>query len=56
MDAYRLHLKSELEQLKNDIANAEKQKQTIIKALEKKVSINIVFIIFSVINAATFCD
>ncbi|KAH7652123.1 Structural maintenance of chromosomes protein [Dioscorea alata] len=36
MDAYRLHLKSELEQLKNDIANAEKQKQTIIKALEKK--------------------
>ncbi|KAJ0985643.1 hypothetical protein J5N97_003999 [Dioscorea zingiberensis] len=36
MDAYRVHLKSELEQLKNDIANANKQKQTTTKALEKK--------------------
>lgn len=37
MDAHHGHVKSELEQLKNDIANATKQKQSICKALEKKV-------------------
>ncbi|THU45180.1 hypothetical protein C4D60_Mb02t15150 [Musa balbisiana] len=36
MDAHHGHVKSELEQLKNDIANATKQKQSICKALEKK--------------------
>ncbi|WOK97408.1 structural maintenance of chromosomes protein 3 [Canna indica] len=36
MDAHHSHVKSELEQIKNDIANATKQKQSIRKALEKK--------------------
>ncbi|XP_026666016.2 structural maintenance of chromosomes protein 3 isoform X2 [Phoenix dactylifera] len=36
MDAHRGHIKSELEQLKNDISNATKQKQSIAIALEKK--------------------
>lgn len=36
-DAKRAHDKSELEQLKQDIANANKQKQIISKALENKV-------------------
>ncbi|KAA8543963.1 hypothetical protein F0562_021860 [Nyssa sinensis] len=35
-DAKQSHDKSELEQLKQDIANANKQKQSISKALEKK--------------------
>ena len=37
IDAKRAHDKSELEQLKQDIANANKQKQFISKALENKV-------------------
>lgn len=37
IDAKRTHDKSELEQLKQDIANANKQKKTISKALENKV-------------------
>lgn len=37
IDAKRTHDKSELEQLKQDITNANKQKQLISKALEKKV-------------------
>ncbi|KAG6761834.1 hypothetical protein POTOM_035071 [Populus tomentosa] len=37
IDAKRSHDKSELEQLKQDIANANKQKQFISKALENKV-------------------
>jgi len=37
MDAQRGHVKSEIEQLKHDIANATKQKTSIFKALEKKV-------------------
>lgn len=37
IDAKRGHEKSELEQLKQDIANANKQKQIISKALENKV-------------------
>ncbi|KAK4607282.1 hypothetical protein RGQ29_001196 [Quercus rubra] len=36
IDAKRTHDKSELEQLKQDITNANKQKQLISKALEKK--------------------
>ena len=36
-DAKRSHDKSELEQLKQDIANANKQKRLISKALENKV-------------------
>ncbi|OAY46513.1 structural maintenance of chromosomes protein 3 [Manihot esculenta] len=36
IDAKRSHDRSELEQLKQDIANANKQKQFISKALEKK--------------------
>lgn len=36
MDAQRGHVKSEIEQLKHDIANATKQKTSIFKALEKK--------------------
>ncbi|KAK6912655.1 RecF/RecN/SMC, N-terminal [Dillenia turbinata] len=36
IDAKQTHDKSELEQLKQDIANAKKQKQAIAKALEKK--------------------
>ncbi|XP_065851930.1 structural maintenance of chromosomes protein 3 [Euphorbia lathyris] len=36
IDAKRTHDRSELEQLKQDIANANKQKQLISKALEKK--------------------
>ncbi|WCJ28438.1 Structural maintenance of chromosomes protein 3 [Euphorbia peplus] len=36
IDAKRAHDRSELEQLKQDIANANKQKQLISKALEKK--------------------
>lgn len=36
MDAHRGHIKSELEQLKNDISNATKQKKSIAIALEKK--------------------
>ncbi|KAJ8767728.1 hypothetical protein K2173_020668 [Erythroxylum novogranatense] len=36
IDAKRAHDKSELEQLKQDIANANKQKQFILKALENK--------------------
>ncbi|KAK2640896.1 hypothetical protein Ddye_022659 [Dipteronia dyeriana] len=36
IDAKRSHDKSELEQLKQDISNANKQKQIISKALEKK--------------------
>ena len=37
IDAERAHDKSEMEQLKQDIANANKQKQLISKALAKKV-------------------
>lgn len=37
IDAKRAHDKSELEQLKQDIANANKQKQLISKALANKV-------------------
>jgi len=37
IDAKRAHDKSEIEQLKQDIANANKQKQLISKALAKKV-------------------
>lgn len=37
IDAKRGHDKSELEQFKQDIANANKQKQLISKALENKV-------------------
>lgn len=37
IDAERAHVKSEIEQLKQDIANANKQKQLITKALAKKV-------------------
>lgn len=36
-DAGLGHDKSELEQLKQDILNAERQKQSILKALQKKV-------------------
>uniref|UniRef100_A0A1D1YI49 Structural maintenance of chromosomes protein n=2 Tax=Anthurium amnicola TaxID=1678845 RepID=A0A1D1YI49_9ARAE len=36
LDAQRGHVKSELEQLKQEIANTSKQKQSIYKALEKK--------------------
>lgn len=36
-DAKLAHEKSELEQLRQDAANAEKQKQSISKSLEKKV-------------------
>ncbi|WVZ20171.1 hypothetical protein V8G54_007493 [Vigna mungo] len=36
IDAERAHVKSEIEQLKQDIANANKQKQLISKALAKK--------------------
>lgn len=36
MDAERAHMKSEIEQLKHDIAGAMKQKESIRKALEKK--------------------
>lgn len=39
-DAKRGHHKSELEQLKQDIANATKQRMSISKSLEKKVSEN----------------
>lgn len=37
MDAKRSHDKSELEQIKQDIASASKQKLSISRALEKKV-------------------
>lgn len=37
IDAKRVHEKSELEQFKQDIANANKQKKIISKALENKV-------------------
>ncbi|XP_050229929.1 structural maintenance of chromosomes protein 3 [Mercurialis annua] len=36
IDAKRGHDRSELEQLKQDVSNANKQKQTILKALDKK--------------------
>ncbi|KAK7329242.1 hypothetical protein VNO77_23394 [Canavalia gladiata] len=36
IDAKRAHDKSEMEQLKQDIANTNKQKKLISKALEKK--------------------
>lgn len=36
MDGERSHIKSQIEQLKHDIANATKQKTSIFKALEKK--------------------
>lgn len=36
MDAYRSHVKSEMDQLKSDIANARKQQQSISRALDKK--------------------
>lgn len=39
-DAKLAHDRSALEQLKQDIANARKQKESISKALEKKVSRN----------------
>lgn len=38
IDAKQSHDKSELEQLKQDIANANKQKKLVSKALENKVS------------------
>lgn len=37
-DAKQAHDRSELEQVKQDIANANRQKLSISKALEKKVS------------------
>lgn len=37
MDAERGHVKSQIEQIKQDIASATKQKMSIFKALEKKV-------------------
>lgn len=37
-DAKLTHDKSELEQIKQDIANANRQKQSDAKALEKKVT------------------
>ena len=37
-DAKMAHEKSILEQLKQDVMNAEKQKHSILKSLEKKVS------------------
>jgi hypothetical protein len=40
IDAKRAHDKSELEQLKQDIANANKQKQFISTALENKVHLD----------------
>lgn len=42
-DAKLAHDKSELEQFRQDIANAERQKLSISKALEKKVSRTITF-------------
>ena len=38
LEAQGGHVKSELEQLKQDIANVSKQKQSLSKALENKVS------------------
>ena len=38
IDAKQAHDRSELEQLKQDILNANKQKESIYKALQKKVS------------------
>jgi structural maintenance of chromosome 3 (chondroitin sulfate proteoglycan 6) len=38
LDAKRSHHKSELEQLKQDLANINKQEAFIVTALEKKVS------------------
>lgn len=48
MDAHHGHVKSELEQLKNDIANATKQKQSICKALEKKVPLIFFFTVYCI--------
>jgi structural maintenance of chromosome 3 (chondroitin sulfate proteoglycan 6) len=47
MDAERDHAKSELEQFKVDIASAMKQKQSLERALVKKVPCFLFIFIFS---------